>query len=73
MGFAHTRFKALEVRLCHRLWRTHVRKDMTLPYVCIEKRTSAAEAVPLVRQSLPQPLRVSKSFNVLSKSANSKI
>jgi hypothetical protein len=73
-GLALMRALAPEVRLSHRLWRTQPRKDMSSPYVCLEKRTSAAkavkrapiygtaEAVPFVRQSLPQHLRVSEGF-----------
>ncbi len=69
-----------QVRLSHRLWRTQPQKDMSSPYVRLEKRTSAAKAVkrapiygtasavPFVRQSLPQHLRV--RFHVLSKSTN---
>jgi hypothetical protein len=68
-GFSRATILALmralapEVRLSNLLWRTQTRKKMTLP---CEKRTSAAkavkranpygtaEAVPFVRECLPQ-------------------
>src|ERR1700746_1169449 len=63
---------APEVHLFHALRRTQLPKEMDSPQ-CLQKRTSAAkavmraafygtaEAVPFVRRSLPQPLRVSEA------------
>jgi hypothetical protein len=69
------------VRLSNRLWRTQMRRGDFALYVTKSvpqrlKPSSAqtiygtAEAVPFVRQSLPQPLRGQRMAHVLSKLAN---